>query len=75
MSQANEDEKLSLSQQEADARTLCEREGWQVIDVLRVPGHSRRYVDIHECARDMQAEGIDAFNKLLGYWEQRNLIR
>lgn len=70
--QAVEDEKLSLPIQEADARTLAERQGWQVVDVLRVPGHSRFYVDIHECAADMLTEGIDAFDKLLKHWKARD---
>jgi DNA invertase Pin-like site-specific DNA recombinase len=63
------DDKDSLPTQEADARSLCEREGWRIADVLRVPGHSRRYIDIHECARDMRLEGIDAFDKLIRHWE------
>lgn len=69
--QANEDEKISLPHQEATARALCEKEGWYIVDVLRVPGHSRDYVDIHECSRDMQKQGIDAFAKLMTYWDQR----
>jgi DNA invertase Pin-like site-specific DNA recombinase len=67
-----EDERISLPKQEADARALCEREGWQIVDVLRVPGFSRDYIDIHECARDMQAHGINAFTSLLKHWEDRD---
>ncbi|PJF39372.1 MAG: hypothetical protein CUN54_08870, partial [Phototrophicales bacterium] len=67
-----DDEKDSLPKQEADARALCEREGWQIVDVLQVPGHSRRYVDIHEAARDMLAAGIDAFDKLLKHWDKQD---
>lgn len=63
------DEKDSLPSQEADARAICERNGWQIVDTLRV-AHSRRYIDIHECAADMRAEGIDAFDKLLRHWEK-----
>ncbi|MBK8035345.1 MAG: hypothetical protein IPK17_38735 [Chloroflexi bacterium] len=36
--QADEDDKFSLPIQEDDARTLAERSGWRVVDVLRVPG-------------------------------------
>lgn len=64
-----EDERNSLPTQEADGRVACAENGWNVIDVLRVPGHSRRYIDIHECARDMRAQGIDAFDKLIRYWD------
>jgi hypothetical protein len=66
------DDKASLPVQEAEAREACQQNGWKVIDVLRVPGHSRDYIDIHECARDMRAEGIDAFDRLLQHWEQRD---
>lgn len=71
-SQADEDERISLPKQESDARALAEREGWQVVDVLRVPGHSRHYIDIYECARDMAKEGIDAFNRLLDHWNRKD---
>jgi hypothetical protein len=67
-----QDDRMSLPQQEADARAKAEAEGWQVIDVLRVPGHSRRYVDIHEVARDMRSNGIDAFDMLLKHWTAKD---
>lgn len=65
----NEPDKISLPQQEADARALCTRNEWQITDVLRVPGHSRRYIDIHELAADAAKEGIDAFYRLLAHWD------
>lgn len=67
-----DDDKASLPQQEKDTRILCENNGWEVADVLEVPGHSRRYVDIYECARDMRAEGIDAFDRLLSHWDNKD---
>src|SRR5688572_30277057 len=70
-SQANE-ELYSLPAQEADSKTLAERMGWDVIDVLTIPGHSRRYIDIHECAADMAAQGINAFSKLMQHWRDRD---
>ena len=66
------EEKDSLPTQEADARAKCDAEGWEVVDVLKVPGHSRNYIDIHECARDMRKNGIDAFDKLIRHWEDRD---
>jgi hypothetical protein len=69
--QAVEEEKDSLEAQERDARALCQRENMLIVDVLRVDGHSRRYVDIHECARDMAAQGIIAFKRLLELWQDR----
>jgi DNA invertase Pin-like site-specific DNA recombinase len=64
------EDKHSLPQQEADGRALCELQGWQVIAVLTVPGHSRRYVDIHELAEHARAEGIDAFDRMLDLWQR-----
>lgn len=69
--QANE-ELYSLPAQEEDSKALAERMGWDVIDVLTIPGHSRRYIDIHECAKDMAAQGINAFLKLMQHWRDRD---
>lgn len=67
-----DEDKYSLPDQERIARAFAERSGWRVVDVLRVPGHSRHYIDIHECAADMAAQGIDAFVRLLEHWRQRD---
>jgi DNA invertase Pin-like site-specific DNA recombinase len=66
------DDKVSLADQEKLTRAVCERSGWQIVDVLRVPGHSRNYIDINECAADMRAVGIDAFDKLMEHWQRRD---
>ncbi len=66
------DERESLPAQERDLRALAEKHGWRISDVLIVPGHSRRYIDIHECARDMATEGIQAFNRLLAHWDAQD---
>ncbi len=63
------DDKHSLPEQEADAKALCDREGWRIVDVLIVPGHSRRYVDFHELAAHARREGIPAFDKMWDYWQ------
>ncbi len=65
----NEPDKISLPDQEADSRALAEGKGWEIVDVLRVPGHSRRYVDFHELAADAAKEGVDAFNRLYNHWK------
>ena len=67
-----EDEKASLPAQEADLRALADKQGWDVIDVLRVPGHSRRYIDWHELVRDSLKAGIDSFARLQQHWERRD---
>jgi DNA invertase Pin-like site-specific DNA recombinase/uncharacterized protein (UPF0335 family) len=66
-----EDDKISLPQQEADGRGLCLKEGWTIIDVLKIPGHSRYYLDLEECAADMRSQGIDSFDKLMTYVRAR----
>lgn len=66
------DEKDSLPSQETQALALCDREGWHIVDILRVPGFSRRYTDLDKCARDMRAEGIDAFDRLIMHWEKKD---
>jgi DNA invertase Pin-like site-specific DNA recombinase len=68
----NEPDKISLPQQESDARALCVRNEWQIVDILRVPGHSRRYIDFHELAADAAEEGIDAFYRLKAHWEAKD---
>lgn len=65
-----EDDKDSLPTQEAAGRELCRKNNWTIIEVLRVPGHSRRYIDIHKCAKDMRNKGIDAFDRLLELWDK-----
>ena len=57
----NEPDKISLPQQESDSRALAEGNGWEIIDVLRVPGHSRRTVDFHKsvswgCEQNLSAK-------------------
>src|SRR4051812_40175169 len=64
------DELASLPDQEANQRALCVANGWQIVDVLRVPGHSRRYIDIHKLAAHARAEGVDAFDRILDLWER-----
>lgn len=63
--QSNEDERYSLPAQIADAESLCQREGWRIVEILKVPGHSRNYRDLHTLAADARAKGIDAFDRLI----------
>ncbi len=65
------DDKESLPTQEAQARDLCTRNGWTIVEVLVVSGHSRRYIDIHEVAHAMSRQGITAFTRLIELWETR----
>ncbi|MCU0479971.1 MAG: recombinase family protein [Anaerolineae bacterium] len=62
--QAGED-RASMDEQEAWALDMCRQNGWQVVDILRVNGHSRNYKDLNTLASDARAKGIDAFDRLI----------
>lgn len=68
----NEPDKVSLPQQEDDGRKLALSHDWRVVDVMRVPGHSRRYIDFHKLSADAAQQGIDAFHRLEKHWEARD---
>lgn len=68
----HEPEKVSLPEQETEARLYAKRSGWQVVDLLTVPGHSRRYIDFHEVAAAAVIENIDAFYRLKAHWEAKD---
>ena len=68
----NEPDKFSLPQQEADSRKLAQEKGWRIVDVMRVPGHSRRYIDFHELSAAAAKKGIDAFRHLSQHWQARD---
>src|SRR5689334_17253022 len=66
-----DDEKFSLSDQEKAQRDLCTAQDWTVTAVLIVPGHSRRFIDIHKLAAKAREEGVDAFDRVLDLWERK----
>ncbi len=66
-----EDDKASLPAQESEARQLAERERWRVVGVLKVPGHSRDYLDYNELAADARAKNIHAFDELRENWKAK----
>lgn len=63
------DEKESLPAQEREALAICETNGWQVVDILRVPGHTRRARNIDRLAAEARREGIEAFDRLIAHWD------
>lgn len=67
-----DDTHFSLPKQEEDARAVCEKEGWRVVDVIRIPGHSRYYDTIAEAATDMREAGIDALDKFMQHITRRD---
>lgn len=66
------DDKASLHEQEREARELCLKEGWQVVDTLIVPGHTRNYIDFYEMADDSKSVGITAFYDLQNHWKRKD---
>jgi DNA invertase Pin-like site-specific DNA recombinase len=65
-----EDEKQSLETQERLLREKATAEGWEVVDVLVIPGFSRRYYNWPEFAADALRAGIDAPTRLMEHWRR-----
>jgi DNA invertase Pin-like site-specific DNA recombinase len=63
------DEKQSLTAQNDDCKAACEAHGWTVVDVLLIPGFSRRFLDLYEFARAAAADGHDDGWKLIRHLE------
>lgn len=64
------EEKDSIPSQIAQNRIWCEQNHAELVAELIVPGHSRNYIDIHECAADMLAQNCTAFSDLLDLWHR-----
>lgn len=64
----------SLPEQQANMLAKAEQLDLHVVDTLLVPGHSRRYIDIHECAADMlnSTPPVTAYRDLLLHWERKD---
>lgn len=67
------DDKVSLAYQEEQGRAWADANGYTVIDVLRVPGHSRREADILTLFEDYDALGVSAYRDIRRYWQSRTL--
>jgi hypothetical protein len=65
-------DKISLEEQERLAREYAESQGFEVVAVLRVPGHSRRYLNFDELISDAARKGIIAFQTLKQCFEEKN---
>lgn len=67
-----DDDKYSLHAQQADARAVCERQGWDITDVLIVPGFSRDYYTLAEVATAAEDEEVRAFRQLQEHLARRD---
>lgn len=67
------EERLSLPIQERDGMAFAEAHGGVVVDILRVPGHSRRFKDLRLLSIAAAKKGIDAFIRLEQHWTNRDV--
>lgn len=51
------DDKESMASQERDLLAIAARENWDVIDIIRIPGFSRRYFTLRELVEAANAAG------------------
>lgn len=66
------DEKISLVEQERLLRQKAEDEGWLIVDVLIVPGFSRRFYNYPEFIEAAAREGIDAPRRMMDHWQAQD---
>jgi hypothetical protein len=67
-----EDEKASLEEQERLLRERAGQDGWQIVDVLIVPGFSRRFYNLPELISASAAENIYAPARLMEHLKARD---
>lgn len=60
--------KQSLPEQDEKLHELADREGWNVVDTILVPGHSRVYYTYREFAEDALQEGIPTPMRMFDHW-------
>lgn len=70
--QSTED-RHSLPIQERDGQAFADADGGTVVDVMRVPGHSRRIKDFNLLKERALKKGIDAFARLEQHWIDRDI--
>lgn len=67
-----QDDKISLSFQEEQARVWCEANDYEVVAVLEVPGHSRSEADIVGLFEEYAKQGMFAYHELRQAWTDRS---
>lgn len=66
------DDKVSMEQQEADGLAICEREAWDVLDIVRIPGYSRSFYTLAELVDAATADGEFGPAKLQAHIQARD---
>jgi DNA invertase Pin-like site-specific DNA recombinase len=67
-----EEEKESLPEQERRLREIAADRGWQIVDLITVPGHSRVYFNYPEFAAAAAAEGMSDPARMFEHWKRRD---
>jgi hypothetical protein len=67
-----DDDKFSLDAQIADSMAVAEKNGWQVVDTIRIEGHSRNYRTLAELAFAARANNEPGFDKLIRHFEAKD---
>lgn len=70
--QANKDEKVSLEEQERLIRERVAADGDVLVDMLIIPGFSRRYYTLYDLIEDADRAGYDAPRRLLEHIQRRD---
>ncbi|MEP7285617.1 MAG: hypothetical protein ABI947_07615 [Chloroflexota bacterium] len=66
------EDKLSLEDQEAAARAWCVANGYEVVAVYKMPGHSRCESDTISLMEDFAKEEIWAYHDLRQAWKDHS---
>lgn len=67
-----EDDQESLPEQTRRLQELAHAQGWQVVDTITVPGHSRVYFNYRDFAEAALLEGMGAPMRMFEHWKQRD---
>lgn len=66
------DDKVSMKQQEADGRAICESNKWEIVDILRLPGYSRNFFTLTELSEYAQKKGSNVPLMLMEHIRRRD---
>lgn len=70
--QANKEEKISLEEQERLIRAWCDEHGHTLVDMLIIPGFSRRFYNLYDLIDESAKKGHDAPRRLLEHIRARD---
>lgn len=65
-------DKISIDAQDELLTAHAERQGWEIIERIIIPGHSRVYYNWYDFAEAAQAKGHNAGYRMLDHWKQRD---